>query len=74
VRNPSVPIAKVEVKKAGSDSFIELERGTDGTLTDASGSGEQAFTLRITAIDGQVIEDELDGFEAGALVDSGRQF
>jgi hypothetical protein len=74
VRNPRVPIESVEVRKAGSDSFIELDRGTDGTLTDATGFGEGAFTLRITAIDGQVLEDDLDGFEPGALVDSGLQF
>jgi hypothetical protein len=74
VRNPKVPLEKVEVKKAGADSFVELSRATDGTLTDASGFGEGAFTLRMTAIDGQVLEDELPGFEAGELVDSGIQF
>jgi hypothetical protein len=74
VRNPRVPIEKVEVQKEGSDVFVELERGTDGTLTDPSGFGTGAFTLRVTAIDGQVIEDTQSGFEPGALVDSGLQF
>lgn len=74
VRNPRVPLQSVEVKKTGSDAFVELERGTDGTLTDPNGFGEGAFTLRLTAIDGQVLEDELPGFEAGALVDSDLQF
>lgn len=74
IRNPKVPLEKVEVRKSGSGAFLELERGTDGTLTDPSGFGEGAFTLRMTAIDGQVLEDELPGFEAGALVESELQF
>jgi expansin len=74
VRGARVPLAKVEVKSTNHPEFIELARGTDGTLTDASGFGQGPFTLRLTGSDGQVIEDELDGFTPGALVDSGVQF
>jgi expansin len=74
VRNPRVPLTKAEVKGSGDKDFVELERGSDGTLTDASGFGEGAFTLRLTAMDGQVITEQLPGFEPGQLVQSTKQF
>lgn len=74
VRNARLPITKVEAKRPGERTFTELSRAEDGTLTRPDGVGDGAFTLRITAIDGQVIEDELEGWTAGALVDSGEQF
>jgi hypothetical protein len=74
VRNPRVPLTKAEVKTASAKAFVELERADDGTLTDASGFGDGPFTLRLTAMDGQVITDELPGFKAGALVKSMKQF
>ena len=74
VRNPKVPIAKVEVQSKNHATYVELKRGTDGTLTDGSGFGTGAFTLRITAIDGQIIEQTFDGFEPGALIASNQQF
>jgi expansin (peptidoglycan-binding protein) len=74
VRNPRVPLAKAEVKSASDKDFVELARASDGTLTDASGFGDGAFTLRLTAIDGQVITEELPGFKPGSLVKSAKQF
>jgi expansin (peptidoglycan-binding protein) len=62
------------VKKAGAKDFVELQRGSDGTLTDASGFGTGAFTLRLTAMDGQVLTDDLPGFSPGELVESKQQF
>jgi expansin (peptidoglycan-binding protein) len=66
VRNARLPLAKVEVKGANHDSFVELERGGDGTLTDGGGFGEGAFTLRLTAIDGSQHVDEL-AWPAGGI-------
>ncbi|MBU1238561.1 hypothetical protein KKF84_20105 [Myxococcota bacterium] len=74
VRNPRVPIEKVEVKSANHGDYVELRRGSDGTLTDDSGFGEGPFTLRVTAIDGQEIEENFDGFEPGSLIMSNQQF
>jgi expansin (peptidoglycan-binding protein) len=74
VRNPGVPLTKVEVKGTGDNDFVELARESDGSLVDASGFGDGAFTLRITGLDGQVVEDELPGFDAGQLVQSKKQF
>lgn len=73
VRNPRVPVTKVEVKSA-DDDFVELARESDGSLVDASGFGDGAFTLRLTGLDGQVLEDELPGFAEGQLIESMLQF
>lgn len=74
VRNPRVPLVKAEVKAGGDADFVELQRAGDGTLTDPSGFGDGPFTLRLTAMDGQVITEELPGFKAGELVQSNKQF
>jgi hypothetical protein len=74
VRNPRVPLVKAEVKTKTGRDFVELVRAGDGTLTDASGFGDGAFTLRLTAMDGQVITDDQPGFTAGSLVQSTQQF
>lgn len=74
VRTPSVPIQKVEVRSAHHAEFYELRRETDGTLNDDGGFGTGGFTLRTTAIDGQVITETFDSFEAGELIISERQF
>jgi len=74
VRNPKVPIARVEVRSTNHPEYFELRREMDGTLNDDSGFGEGSFTLRITAIDDQVVEDTFDSFEPGSLVASTHQF
>jgi expansin len=74
VRNARVPLARVEVTKAASATPVALARGGDGTLTDAAGFGDGAFTLRLTAVDGQVITDAFAKFSPGAVVPSGSQF
>jgi hypothetical protein len=74
VRSPRVPLSKVEVQSTNHESFTELERGTDGTLTDPGGFGDGAFTLRMTGIDGQVLTEEFPGFTPGEVVASTQQF
>ncbi len=74
VRNPRVPLLKLEVKSKNHPDFITLERGTDGTLTDASGFGDGAFTLRLTGLGDQELTEELPGFTPGELVTSEQQF
>jgi expansin (peptidoglycan-binding protein) len=74
LRNPRVPLTKVEVKSAKHESFTSLRREIDGTLNDDSGFGEGAFTLRITGMDGQVLSETLPGFSAGQLLVSSQQF
>jgi expansin (peptidoglycan-binding protein) len=57
VRNARVPLSKVEVQSVNHASFVALQRGGDGTLTDAAGFGSGSFTLRSTGVDGQVVTD-----------------
>lgn len=65
VRNARVPITKVEVKSVNHGSYVALARGTDGTLTDGSGFGKGTFSLRLTGMDGQSIEDTIAWPAAG---------
>ena len=74
VRNPKIPIAKVEVKSANHVDFFELRRETDGTLNDDGGFGAGPFMLRITGMDGQVLTEALPGFSPGQVITSTVQF
>lgn len=74
VRNTALPVASVEVMSANHSDWFELTRGNDGTWTDSSGFGDGAFTLRVTAIDGQILQEQFDGFEPGDLVEGTSQF
>ena len=66
IRNARLPITRVEVKSANHAAFVALQRGSDGTLTDAQGFGEGAFQLRLTALDGQIYEESL-AWPAGGI-------
>jgi expansin (peptidoglycan-binding protein) len=65
LRNARTPLTKVEVKSANHASFVALQRGTDGTLTDGGGFGKGPFTIRATGLDGQQVEDTFDWPAAG---------
>lgn len=65
VRNARLPLAKVEVKSKNHGAYVALTRGGDGTLTDGGGFGKGPFTLRLTSIDGKVIEESFDWPAAG---------
>ncbi len=57
LRNARVPVAKVEVQSANHAQWTELQRGSDGTLTDGAGFGQGPFSVRTTGIDGSQIVD-----------------
>lgn len=65
VRNARVPLAKVEVKSVNHASFITMARGSDGTLTDASGFGNGSFTIQLTTVDGKTLTDTFPWPAAG---------
>jgi expansin (peptidoglycan-binding protein) len=65
VRNARVPVTKVEVQSANHTSFVELRRGTDGTLTDGGGFGTGKFTIKTTGVDGSSVSDTFDWPAAG---------
>jgi hypothetical protein len=71
VRNARVPLAKVEVQSKNHASWTELQRGGDGTLTDASGFGAGKFSIKLTGMDGQEVTETFDwpnGGIAGAFL------
>jgi hypothetical protein len=74
LRNPRMPLSQLEVKSKNHADFSALSRASDGTLTDASGFGDGAFTLRATALDGQVVSETLPSFTPGSIVESTQQF
>ena len=57
LRNARVPLTKVEVQSVNHPQWTELERGTDGTLTDNAGFGKGAFSIRATGVDNSQITD-----------------
>jgi len=71
VRNARVPVTSVAVQSANHASFFDLTRGGDGTLTDASGFGTGDFTIRVTGVDRQTVDQPIAwpaGGIAGAFV------
>jgi hypothetical protein len=53
------------VKTKNHASWVALARGSDGTLTDASGFGNGPFQIRSTGADGQEVVDSFDWPSAG---------
>ena len=65
VRNARVPLTKVEVQSPNHTAWTELQRGSDGTLTDGSGFGMGSFSIRSTGVDGQQVVDTFTWPSAG---------
>jgi expansin (peptidoglycan-binding protein) len=73
VRNPRLPVAKVEVKSSRHSNFVALRRETDGTWNDDAGFGPGSFTLRLTATTGETAELTQPSFEPGGFVTTNAQ-
>ncbi len=65
LRNARVPVAKVEVQSANHAQWTELQRGSDGALTDGAGFGQGTFSIRTTGIDSSQITDTFQWPAAG---------
>jgi len=74
VRNIVLPLASVEVKSTNHKNWFKLTHGNDGTYTDLNGFGAGSFTIRNTAIDGQIIQDTFASIAPGSLIRSSGQF
>jgi expansin (peptidoglycan-binding protein) len=74
VRNHRLPVTKVEYKKNGT--FTDMPRADYNYFIDESGVGVQpnGITLRITAADGQTVEDSIPDVQAGKVVPGKAQF
>ena len=74
VRNVSLPVLKVEAKSEMHTEWQTLTRESDGSYVDHSGFGTGSFSIRVTAIDGTLIEDTYSVYTPGDLLESGSQF
>ncbi|MBN2672998.1 MAG: hypothetical protein JXX29_15050, partial [Deltaproteobacteria bacterium] len=74
VRNSRIPIEKVEVLSDTHTDWYTLTREVDGSYTCDDGFGQGEFTIKVTAIDGQTIEDTFSAFTAGQIAESSGQF
>lgn len=59
IRNHRIPVTKVEAKKGGA--YTEMVRSGYNYFIDDKGIKDDPISLRITAADGQVIEDSVPG-------------
>lgn len=73
VRNPRLPLARVEVKSSRHANFFALRRETDGTWNDDSGFGPGEFTLRFTATTGETATLTRSQFQPGEFVSGDSQ-
>ncbi|MBX3188808.1 MAG: hypothetical protein KF819_17450 [Labilithrix sp.] len=74
IRNHKVPITKVEYQKNGA--FVDMPRSDYNYFIDPKGVGDQpnGIKLRITSVDGQVVEDTVPGVGDDKLVPGAVQF
>jgi expansin (peptidoglycan-binding protein) len=72
VRNHRLPIRSLAWKKAGT--WVDVQRADYNYFVEANGVGPAAFQVRITAWDGQTLEDMLPPVVAGQTVQGAAQF
>ena len=66
--------SSVEVQSTNHPGWTPLGWGGDGTITDAGGFGEGAFSIRLTSVDDQQLTDTFPAFTPGGLLTSSGQF
>jgi expansin (peptidoglycan-binding protein) len=72
VRNHLLPIQKLEWQKGGS--WVEAQREQYNYFVEPGGMGEGPVRIRITATDGQKLEDTLPRIEASVTITGAAQF
>jgi expansin (peptidoglycan-binding protein) len=74
IRNHRVPIAKVEYRRAGL--YTDMPRTDYNYFVDTGGVGDQpsGIALRVTAADGQVLEDTVPSVQPGVVLPGSVQF
>ena len=71
VRNHRLPIAKLEIEKGGV--FLEVSRASYNYFVDPAGTGSGPIHVRITAVDGQTLEDTLPPVASDVTVSGAAQ-
>jgi expansin len=74
VRNPRLPLARVEVQSSKHAQFTALRRENDGTWNDDRGFGSGPFTLKVISTSGAELTQRFEAFSAGQLVETALQF
>jgi len=72
VRNHLLPIQKLEWQKGGN--WVEAKREPYNYFVEPSGMGQGPVKIRITATDGQKLEDTLPRIEASVTINGAAQF
>lgn len=72
VRNHRLPVKSVSLKKG--DAWIEMTRSNDNYFVAEKGAFAGAFTIRITANDGQPVEQTLDKWKDEQTYPAAGQF
>jgi expansin (peptidoglycan-binding protein) len=72
VRNHRLPVKSVALKKG--DTWVEMTRSNDNYFVAEKGVGPAAFTIKITANDGQTVETTLDKWKDGQTYPTAGQF
>jgi expansin (peptidoglycan-binding protein) len=72
VRNHKRPIQKLEWNKNGT--WVEVHREAYNYFVEPSGMGAGPIQVRVTATDGETLEDTLPTVAAGTVVDGAAQF
>ncbi len=72
VRNHRVPIKMVSFKRG--DEWVEMTRSDDNYFVAAKGVGAKSVTLKITAMDGQIVEEMLSAWKDGDTYRGKTQF
>ncbi len=72
VRNHRLPIQKLEWNKNGT--WVEVKREPYNYFVESSGMGPGPVKIRITATDGQTLEDTLPTIKAEQIYDGAAQF
>jgi expansin (peptidoglycan-binding protein) len=72
VRNHRVPVTKLEYWKNGA--WVNVKRESYNYFVEPAGMGTGPIKVRVTASDGQTLEDTLPGANENALYDGAAQF
>jgi expansin len=74
VRNHRLPVARMEYRKG--DTYVAMKRESYNYFVEVDGVGDQpnGLALRLTAADGQVLEDTLEGVKDSETLTGSAQF
>jgi hypothetical protein len=74
IRDSKLPLKAVSMQREGENDWVELKRSPDNYWAAAKGAGDGGFRLRITAANGQQIEESVArGWKGGKVYPGSNQ-